>query len=190
MITQYEAFLQALLAPLGVYDLSETGIGASELHAMGTGLDAAGGLLEYDEGEALCATAVDEGLTRREALFAHRPAAPTTAMRRAAIAALMQIDGDSLTLDAINHTISGCGIPAQAQETDTAGKLRVIFPETAGIPDQFDRIQKIILEIIPCHLETEFYFRYMTWAECEEQCLTWEAVEAAEHTWESFQTAV
>ena len=25
-----------------------------------------------------------------------------------------------------------------------------------------DRIQKIILDIIPCHLETEFYFRYLT----------------------------
>ena len=53
-----------------------------------------------------------------------------------------------------------------------------------------DRIQKIILDIIPCHLETEFYFRYLTWAECEAAGYTWGQVEAAEYTWESFQLAV
>ena len=60
------------------------------------------------------------------------------------------------------------------------GQLRVIFPEVAGEPEDFDQIRKIILDILPCHLEVEFYFRYLTWAECE----------AAEYTWESFQLAV
>ena len=53
-----------------------------------------------------------------------------------------------------------------------------------------DRIQKIILDILPCHLEVEFYFRYLTWAECEAAGYTWGQVEAAEYTWESFQLAV
>ena len=53
-----------------------------------------------------------------------------------------------------------------------------------------DRIQKIILDIIPCHLETEFYFRYLTWAECEAAGWTWERVESAGHTWHSFELAV
>lgn len=47
------------------------------------------------------------------------------------------------------------------------GQLRVIFPEVAGEPEDFDQIRKIILDILPCHLEVEFYFRYLTWAECE-----------------------
>ena len=187
---QYEKFLRDLLAALDVYDLSEAGVGGSELHALGVGLDTVGERLEYIEREALTATAEGEGLTRRESLFTRRPAALSTALRRSAIAALLQIDGDSLTLDAINRTISGCGILARVQETDTVGLLRVVFPDTAGEPDQYDRIRKIILDILPCHLETEFYLRYMTWTECEEQNQTWAAVEAAGHTWQSFQLAV
>ena len=106
-----------------------------------------------------------------------------------AIAALLQIDGDSLTPQAIDRTIRGCGIRAKALEIDT-GHLRVIFPEVAGVPDEFDQIQKIILDILPCHLEVEFYFRYLTWEECEQAQMTWASVEAANHTWESFELAV
>ena len=62
------------------------------------------------------------------------------------------------------------------------GQLRVIFPEVAGEPEDFDQIRKIILDILPCH--------YLTWAECEAAGYTWGQVEAAEYTWESFQLAV
>ena len=70
------------------------------------------------------------------------------------------------------------------------GQLRVIFPEVAGEPEGFDQIQRIILDILPCHLGVEFYFRYLTWQECEDAGYTWAQVEAAEHTWETFQLAV
>jgi len=36
----------------------------------------------------------------------------------------------------------------------------------------------------------EFYFRYLTWEECERAAFTWEMVEAENHTWDSFQLAV
>jgi hypothetical protein len=104
--------------------------------------------------------------------------------------ALERVGGDDLTLGGINAAISGCGILAEAQETGIYGKIRVIFPDVAGVPEGFDQIRRIILDLIPCHLETEFYFRYLTWAECERQGFTWASVEAAGHTWESFQLAV
>lgn len=185
----YEDCLKGLLEPLGVYDLSEGSVSGAELYALGRELDAAAGRLDRAEREGLTATAEDEGLRRREALFARRPAAFTPETRRAAIAALMGIAGDSLTPGAIDSAIRGCGIRAKAIEMGEQ-KLRVIFPETAGEPPEFDQIRKIILDILPCHLEVEFYFRYLTWAECERAGHTWEAVEAAEHTWESFQLAV
>lgn len=185
----YEQYLRALLAPLGVYDLREGTVNGAELSALGAGLDAAAERLDTVEREAVTATAEDEGLDRREALFARRPAATTPRERRAAIAALLQIDGDSLTPAAIDRAIRGCGIRARALELGE-GKLRVIFPEVAGIPAEFEQISRIILDILPCHLEVEFYFRYLTWAECEQAGYTWAAVEAAEHTWESFQLAV
>ncbi len=42
----------------------------------------------------------------------------------------------------------------------------------------------------PVIWEAEFYFRYLTWRECERAGYTWEIIEAAEHTWKSFQLAV
>ena len=165
----YEAHLRSLLSPLGIYDLEEHSASGAAVCALGTGLDTVS--------------------RRREALFARRPAAVTAEDRRAAIAALLQIDGDSLTPAAIDRTIRGCGIRARALEMG-GGQLRVIFPEVAGEPEDFDQIRKIILDILPCHLEVEFYFRYLTWAECEAAGYTWGQVEAAEYTWESFQLAV
>ena len=83
----------------------------------------------------------------------------------------------------------GCGIRAKALEMGN-GQLRVIFPETAGVPEGFEQIEKIILDILPCPVGVEFYFRYLTWEECQAAGYTWEMVETAEHTWDSFQLAV
>ena len=74
--------------------------------------------------------------------------------------------------------------------TEKKGTVKVWFPNTVGVPDEFSQVESIILDIIPCHLLVEFYFRYLTWLECEAQKLTWTEVEAANHTWESFEKAV
>ena len=90
----------------------------------------------------------------------------------------------------INSTISGCGIKALAQEKEQFGYIRVIFPETAGVPPEFEQISQIILDIIPCHLEVEFYFRYLTWAECHAHGYTWAVVHQNQWTWQEFQLAI
>lgn len=185
----YEAYLRQLLSPLGVYDLGDGSVNGAELYALGEALDRTARRLETVERESVAATAEEEGLDRREALFARRPAAVTARERRDAVAALLQIDGDSLTPSAIHRAIQGCGIRAKALEMD-AGRLRVIFPGVGGVPAEFEQIEKIILDILPCHLEVEFYFRYLTWEECRRAGYTWAEVEDAEHTWESFQLAV
>jgi len=186
---QYGGFLTALLRPLGIYDLAAGCANESELYALGRALDAVAEELETAERESHIATAEGMGLDLRETLFANRPAAPDTEQRRAAIIALLQIDSGSLTPEAINRTLVGCGIRAVAEEVDT-GHLRVRFPSVGGVPEEFERIRKAVLDILPCHLETEFFFRYITWAECETQGFTWAAVEATGHTWESFEKAV
>ena len=68
--------------------------------------------------------------------------------------------------------------------------VRVTFPQVAGEPEDFARIRDIILEIMPCHLQVDFYFRFLTWEECEAAAWTWQGIEDAEHTWESFEKAV
>ena len=135
-------------------------------------------------------TAEGEGLARREKLFSRCPVSVSTALRREAIAALARINANSFTLDAINSTLSGCGIKALAEETEKKGTVKVWFPNTVGVPDEFSQVESIILDIIPCHLLVEFYFRYLTWLECERVGFTWQSVEDAHHTWESFEKAV
>ena len=185
----YEAYLIRMLAPLGLYDLNGVQ-NRSELSALGGKLDEVGALLDTVERESLLATAEGEGLARREKLFSRCPVSVSTALRREAIAALARINADSFTLDAINSTLSGCGIKALAEETEKKGSVKVWFPNTVGVPDEFSQVESIILDIIPCHLLVEFYFRYLTWLECERVGFTWQSVEDAHHTWESFEKAV
>lgn len=186
----YCDYLKNLLRPLGIYDLSDGSLSASELEALGHGLDGAETAINYTERESALPTAEGEGLDLWESLFANTPVHYSTELRREAIAALLRIGGDSFTLDAINDTISGCGIKALVQEKEEFGYVRVIFPEVAGIPEGFEQIRTIILDIIPCHLEVEFYFRYLTWAECHARGYTWAYVHQKEHTWYSFQLDV
>ena len=189
-MTPYYEYLCELLEPLRVYVTQRGTVSGSELYAAGTALDEAADALEYAEREGVLLLSEGEGLYRRERLFSRCPASPTAALRREAIAALSRINDDSFTLSAINATISGCGIRAVAEETERTGVIRVRFPDTVGIPDEFERIRRIVLDIIPCHLLTEFFFRFITWAECEEQEMTWRSVEAVGHTWHSFELAV
>ena len=63
----------------------------------------------------------------------------------------------------------------------------MIFPDVGGQPPEFEQIRDIVLDILPCHLEVEFYFRYLTWDECEQLGCTWDAVEAAGYSWDLFQ---
>lgn len=186
----YSDYLRALLRPLDVYDLSPGSLSGSELDALGHALDSLVSRLDYVERESALATAEGEGLDRREALFARTPVHYSTELRRAAIAALLRIGNDCFTLSAINDTISGCGIKALVQETGTFGYVRVVFPEVGGIPEGFEQIRDIILDIIPAHLEVEFHFRYLTWAECRAKGYTWAIVHQRQYTWYGFQTAV
>lgn len=178
--------LKALLVPLGIYDLTPGRCNEGELFALGQGFDAVGAALAEAEREGLLPTAEGVGLARWEALLPWKPAAETLAERRAAIAALLSLDGDSLTLAAVNRAIQGCGIRARVQETGI-GTVEVWFPGQKGVPPQFERIRRILLDILPCHLAVTFCFRYLTWEEFEGRSLTWAAVEAAGTTWEELE---
>lgn len=186
----YSDHLRSLLRPLDIYDLSPGSLSNSELEALGRGMDGVSQRLDYVERESSLSTAVGEGLDRLEALFARTPVHYSTELRRQAIAALLRIGGSCFTLTDINNTISGCGIKALAQEKDRFGYIRIIFPNVAGIPEGFEQIRDIILDIIPCHLDVEFYFRYLTWEECEGYRYSWAIIHQREYTWYGFELAV
>ena len=66
----------------------------------------------------------------------------------------------------------------------------VEFPDTAGVPQDFDLIEKIIMDILPCHLEVEFHLRYLTWEVCHQVGYTWALVRERGYNWRNFQLAV
>lgn len=124
----YYNYLCELLRPLRVYRLDEGSLSGAELYAAGEGLDAAAEALEKAAREGVLMTAEDEGLSRRERLFSRVGARTTPALRRLAIASLLRVGGDGFTLEAVNQTISGCGVRAVAAETDEQGVVRSRVP--------------------------------------------------------------
>lgn len=183
----YADYIRLLLRPIGIYDLSAESLSGGEVESLGEALDGCAERLDAAEREALPATATGEGLAAWEELFSCCPSSPTTELRRKAIFALAGIGEGDFTLSAINRAIDGCGILAEAEETDTYGTVRVVFPDTYGMPDNFERIHKIISDIIPCHLAIDFYFRYITWTELEVRYLTFADIDAVYFTWEEFE---
>ena len=186
----YGDYMRRLLLPLDIYDLRSGSLSGSELDAMGLGFDGAAEQMDEVQREGCIATAEGYGLDMWERLFAATPVRRSTELRREAIAALLRIGLGCCTPEAVNDTISGCGIKAKVEETDRFGYVRVLFPDVAGVPEGFEQIRRIILSIIPCHLAVEFFFRYLTWEECHRHGYTWATVENNGWNWKEFQTAV
>lgn len=182
-------YLKELLRPLGVYRLEGT-INGGELEAQGQALDGVVGTLDTIQREMLLTTAEDEGLEAIESLLSRRPVTGTVEGRRAALAALLRIGGDSFTLAAINDNLAGCGINAVASETGTPGTVEVRFPDVPGVPDGFEEMRAIIESILPAHVEIGYVYWYMTWAMMEEKFDTWGDIEALHPTWTELEKMV
>lgn len=138
----------------------------------------------------LLTTAQAQGLDRIECLLSKRPVAATLKRRRAALAALLRVSGDSFTLAGINDNLAGCGLNAAASEGAQPGTVEVRFPEVPGIPDGFESMQAIIEDILPCHLGISYVFWYITWGMMEKRFSTWGALEDGHYTWERLEKEV
>ena len=189
-MSEYAEYLRALLRPLRVYELEGTANNA-ELEAEGQALDGLGAELEEIQREMLVSTAEDRGLEAIECLLARRPVTNSLEMRRAALAALLRIGGDSFTLAVINDNLKGCGLNAVASETDTPGLVEVRFPDVPGIPDGFEEMREIIESILPAHVLINYIYWLVTWAKMEERFDTWGDIEAISPvTWEELEKMV
>lgn len=176
-----------LLLPLGPY--RRQGVyTAGELAGEGEALDGVLEALEELEQEAMLDTAEGYGLETLESLLVHRPVVTTTAGRREALSALLRIGGDSFTLAAINDNLKGCGFNAVVSETGEQGVVEVRFPDVPGVPDGFEQLRKIIEDILPCHLQVNYVYWYLTWGGLEERFHTWGELEG--YTWEELEKLV
>lgn len=156
----YADYLRQLLRPMGVYALGAGSLSGGEVEALGAALDDAWDAMRQAWSEAQPLTATDEGLARYERLFGVFPQSEDLSGRRAAIAALMQVGGDSFSPAALTRCLRACGVTAAVSETDTTGTLEVSFPDRMGRPEGFERMAAIIELLLPCHLAVEYFFRY------------------------------
>lgn len=180
--------LRELLRPLGVYNL-EAVFNGGELDAQGEALDNIMAWLEEVWRESSLASAESWGLEKIASLLIRRPVAADPGKMAAALAALLRIGGDSFTLEAINDTITGCGIPAVAEERGR-GQVAVSFPGVAGEPAGFQELKKIIEDILPVHVGIEYDFWFLTWIELEGNFSSWQAIEEMDLSWEQLETFV
>lgn len=178
--------MEELLAPLGPYH-SQGVYSAGELSSEGRALDGALWALERLEREVMLDAAEAEGLDAIEGLLSRRLAVKTPQERRAALAALLRIGGDSFTLQAINDNLQGCGLNVKVSETGEPGVVEVSFPDVPGIPEGFEQLRKTIEDILPAHVGINYVYWYMTWARVEEKHGTWEAIETAGYTWDRME---
>lgn len=150
--------LRDLLEPLGVYRWEGT-FQWGELQSQGAALDGVEAELESIQREMNLTTAQAEGLDGVLALLGlEREEGALAEDLRQTAAALLRIGGDSFTLAAMNDTLRGCGLPARVEETGDPLKLKVIFPQAAGIPAGFAQIQARVEDILPCHVQVEYQF--------------------------------
>ena len=169
--------LIALLRPLGVYNFREGSFSLGELQALELETWA-----QTAQRESIVLTAQAEGLERMEALFRHGATEQDTEARRKAIAAFLQIGGDSFTAAALNRCLRACGVPCTVEETGEVNRVKVWFPGVMGVPEGFSWMRAVIEDILPCQLGIFYWFRYCTWQETEQYRLTWGALNAMSWT--------
>lgn len=182
----YADYLKSLLRPMRLYNVDD-GPGECELAADGAELDAVFVELAGVETEMLLPTAQGAGLAKYEDVLPYHPSYITLGDRRRAIMALLRIDDCSFTPDALNDTLSGCGLKAVVSETGERCKVRVSFPDNRGVPDAFAELKVRIEAILPCHLDIEYYIIYITWQELENWFITWGMVEDMHFTWDAIE---
>lgn len=181
--------MRDLLEPLGTYRW-EGSFQWAELRCLGAALDQCGLELEEIQREMQLMTAEEAGLEAICGLLPHRPFAQEPSALRKALAALLNIRDGNFSLRDINDNLSGCGLVARAVELESPDRIQVYFPQVPGIPEDFEKVQKMIETIIPCHLEILYWFWYITWAQLEEAFGSWWQLESLGLTWKALEAYV
>ena len=140
----YADYLRGLLRPLGVYELSAGSFSGGAVEALGAALDQAWEAMQKSQRETLVPTAEGDGLA------GILPESRDIAGRRAAVAALLAVGGESFSAAALSRSLAACGVEAAVRETDAAGTVVVSFPGCMGKPDGFARMAEIIERLPPC----------------------------------------
>ena len=181
----YSDYIKDLLRPLAVYDL-DFGVGAWEIDALAESFDSADECTDALSHEISPLTAENIGLRMYEDILPFGSVYDDILSRRTAITGLLRIDDTSFTLNALNSTLSGCGIIAEISESDVPFSVNISFPGIHGVPEGIDSIKKRIEKILPCHLGAVYVYTYPTW-EVIEDIGPWSYIEENAMTWNDIE---
>lgn len=181
----YSDYLKQTLKPLQLYKLHDS-IVSSEIGVCGNAMDEVFDGLCDCEREMLPLTASEYGLEMFERLLPYAPRSQSTEERRAAIAALMMIDRNSVTPEKLNRTLRGCGINAAVTETGFPQVVTVGFPDGDPAPENIGKLKKMIEKILPCHLVALYETDFITWQELEGLDFVFSQFETEGLLWISF----
>lgn len=104
--------------------------------------------------------------------------------------ALLRIRQGYFTLAALIDTVSGCGLPATLEETETANVVCVGFPSIRGVPANLEDLQRRVEEILPCHLDIQYIFDYILWRDYQQMFSSWRELQGCCASWRIFQSYV
>ncbi len=181
--------IQRLLEPLRLYSFKEGSISEAELTAASDAIDDFASQLDGMFRELSPYTAGEDGVSQLEDLLdLHPPGNLDT--RRQAVINLMEAEG-SASIEGLRKMLAASGIEVGVREaTAEADVIEVFFPGTPGIPDNFNRIQKILDRLLPCHLEARYVYNYITWTIFEKRFRRWNDLDASGLSWNEIELII
>ncbi len=185
----YGELLEEMIAPLGMYDKAGK-FQAGEMVCIGTYLEMVSERLEEIQREMTLLTAEDWGIEAISDLFLMRPQSLNIQEKREALRALMQISGDSFTVEALNQTLAGCGTLAKVSETEEVGVVEISFPNIPGSPPGFQNICYILENILPAHLAVRYCFWSITWKVLAEKIASFGDLAESGLSWKELESFV
>ena len=149
----YKEYLQRMLSPLGVYDLSEESISGASVAALGEVLDDVWNSLQNTLRDAFPQTAGEEAISLWEQIAPTHPRPAILAGRQEALTYLLSRKGVGCAAADAEQALAVCGVDAEVDET--ANTPRITFRlSTQGLSlEEKAHFQVFVRKLVPAHLQ-------------------------------------
>lgn len=150
----YFDYLQRLLSPLGVYDLSEESISGASLAAFGDALDEIWELLQTTLRDAFPQTAGEAAISQWEQIAPTHPQPGSLAQRQEAVTYLLSQKGAGCcsAADAV-QALAVCGLDAEVDETANAPRITFRLSTQGLSQEEKSHFRVFVRKLVPAHLQ-------------------------------------
>lgn len=181
-MTSLESMIRKL-APLNIYDLSDTSCVYAELAAYAEALDAHRANLDEALRECFISSAESYGLTAREKIIGNERESYSTAERRQMLISRKCICDNDFTPAAFDRLIKGLGA-----ESYTMTEMPSDFILTITLNGVFETVDEAWIEnqiklLMPAHLGVFVYLGGLTFLEIDSANVTYAVFDNADYTW-------